>query len=88
MLQDNPPHGREVTWRQPVVGGEGDRVQPKLAGRALAPHVYVYCLVAVEAVDEEAEGTRDAPRPTVSSDGCDADAIGDGPMTRGTVGLA
>src|SRR5687768_1131125 len=59
VLQDNPPHGREVTWGEGVVGGERDRIQPELARRALAPRVDVHGLVAVEAVKEEAEGARD-----------------------------
>jgi len=45
MLQDNTPHRRQVARGVPVVGGEGDRVEPELAGRPLALGVDVGRLV-------------------------------------------
>jgi hypothetical protein len=43
-----------------MVGGEGNRVEPELAGCALALRVHVHWLVAVKAVEEEAEGAWNA----------------------------
>ena len=55
MLQDNTSDPRELLWGEPVVSGEGDRIEPELAGGPLVPNMDVDRLVTIKAVEEEPE---------------------------------
>ena len=57
MLQDNTSDPRELLWGEPAVSGEGDRIEPELAGGPLVLNMDVDRLVAIEAVEEEPEGS-------------------------------
>jgi hypothetical protein len=53
------PDSVELSRRESVVCGEGERPEPELAGCVVTLHVDMHGLHAIEAVEEETIGTGD-----------------------------
>jgi hypothetical protein len=49
----------QLSWREPMVAAQGQRLEPELTEHALSLHMDVLGLVAVEAIEEEPVLTRD-----------------------------
>lgn len=56
--KNNAPYCSEVALRQPMVCRQSNGIEPELTCRPLAPSVHVWRLIAVEAVKEISERTR------------------------------